>query len=175
MTCERLLLARAVCLAAVALGAGAAVALVIWILAASAKARALLDLSFVAPEPSVGVALDTAATNLSLAAAVLLAALVLLGWPRFRRVLDLLLAMLLALNCLVLGTAAGGYGTRLLETLALHGPVELAAFALAGAAYLAARTDELTLPDLGAAMVLAVALLLAAALIETYAPVGENR
>ena len=74
-----------------------------------------------------------------------------------------------------LGAAAGGYGPRLLETLALHGPLELAGFALAGAAYLAARTQQLTLPDLGTTAAVAAVLLLAAAWIETYLSIGADR
>ena len=58
--------------------------------------------------------------------------------------LDVLLGGLLALNAGLLGVAFGGYGGRLLAAVWLHGPLELAAFSLAGGAYLAARARRLT-------------------------------
>lgn len=175
MTLARPLLRRAGALAVAALLAGAAVAVAVWLLGAGAQARELLELDFVGPDPALAVALNTAATNLRLAAAVLLAAYARSRWPWLRPAVDPLMLLLLAVNCLLLGVAAGGYGHRLLATLALHGPPELAGFALAGAAYLAARAQQLTLPNLCATAAGAAALLLAAAWVETYVSLGGTR
>jgi len=81
---------------------------------------------------------------------------------------DALLGVQVAVNLLVVGASVGAYGQRMLAALLPHGPLELAAFALALTVYARARQGALTVPraaTLGAAALLALAL---AALLESY-------
>jgi putative Mn2+ efflux pump MntP len=94
---------------------------------------------------------------------------------RLRRPLDVTLALVLLLNTTAVGIALGAYGSRLLASVALHGPLELAAFSLAGGAYLAARAGELGAGRLAIAAGLAVVLVAAGAVAETYVQIGAAR
>ncbi len=149
-------------------------ALLVWALGAGHYARQLLGFPFDPPARRPGEALEIAATNLRLVAASLLAALVVRVRPQLRRLFDITLVVVLALNTATVGVALGAYGTRLLGALVLHGPLELAAFALAGSAYLAARAGELSIGRLPGVAVVAVALVGAGAVVETYVQIGAG-
>jgi protein-S-isoprenylcysteine O-methyltransferase Ste14 len=159
-----------VALAGVALTAGTA--LLVRLLDADHQARQLLGFDFNPPARRPGQAIEIGATNLRLVAAALLAAVVVHGRPQLRRPLDATLAVVLALNTATLGVALGAYGTRLIGAVALHAPLELAAFLLAGGAYLAARGPELTAGGLTAVAAVAVTLVAAGAIVETYVRIG---
>lgn len=162
-----------VALAAVALAA--VTALLAGALSARVAARGLLAFRFDGPAREPGAALDVAATNLRLVAACLVAACAVRLRPRLRPLLDGVLGGLLALNGIAVGLAAAGYGGRLLASLAAHGPPELAAFALAGGGYLAARAGELSTAELTVVAAAAVTLIAVAAVLETYVEVGPAR
>ncbi len=149
-------------------------ALLVWGLGASAHARQLLGFPFDPPARRPGEALEIAATNFRLVAASVLAALVVRLRPQLRRLFDITLVVVLALNTAALGVALGAYGSRLVDAVALHAPLELAAFALAGCAYLAARDGDLTAAGLALVAVLAVTLVAAGAAVETYVQIGAG-
>jgi hypothetical protein len=92
-----------------------------------------------------------------------------------RPVLDAVLAALLAVNAAAVGVAFGAYGTRIATAIALHLPLELAAFSLAGGAYMQACEQPLSTRTLGAVAALSAVLLIAAATLETCAPLGGLR
>jgi len=152
-----------------------ATALITWALGAEATASRLLGLRFEEPARNPRAALDVVATNLRLVAACLAAACAVRLRPQLEPPLDAILGGLLALNAIVIGLAAAGYGGRLLASLAAHGPAELAGFAAAGGAYLAARTGELSTAELASVAAAAVALIAAAAALETYVAIGGER
>jgi hypothetical protein len=79
---------------------------------------------------------------------------------------ELLLAGLIAANLAVVGAALGAYGTRMIRAVLPHGPVELAAFALATALYLQGRHRPLAVPHMLATGTASLALLAIAALLE---------
>jgi hypothetical protein len=140
----------------------------------AAAAREWLVFEFTPPAASAGAALAVAAGNLRLAAAVLLAALLVRQRPATRPVLDVVVAGLAALNACAAGVALAAYGVRLLEAVAAHGALELTGFAIAGGAYLAARRGALDPPRLAAAAAVSTGLLAAAAVVETYVPIGAE-
>ena len=70
---------------------------------------------------------------------------------------------------LVVGAAVGGYGTRMVRAMLPHGPVEVAAYALALALYLLGRSRPLPTARLAGTIATSVALLAVAALLETFA------
>jgi hypothetical protein len=122
------------------------------------------------PRQALQIALD----NGRLAAGTLICALVVPHLPpSTRRVLDLSLALLLALNAAAIGVAFAGYGRRVLAAVALHLPLELAALSLAGGTYLSTRRHPIGLATLSRVAVLCLLLLMAAATVETYvSPLG---
>jgi hypothetical protein len=72
---------------------------------------------------------------------------------------------------LVVGSAVGAYGWRMVLSMLPAGPVELAAFALAASVYLHSRRTEIVRGQIGAparAAALSFTVLLLAAVIETY-------
>ena len=77
------------------------------------------------------------------------------------------LAGAIAANVLVVGAALGGYGTRMVRAMLPHGPVELAAYALALALYLQGRRRALPDPHAGGSIAASVALLAARRALET--------
>jgi hypothetical protein len=88
-------------------------------------------------------------------------------WPALRIALDLLLALLLVGNALLVGAALGAYGGPLLRLIAPHTALELAAAATATAGYLDARRARAARPArLAASAGAATVLLVAGALIE---------
>jgi hypothetical protein len=161
----------------VALGAAAlagASALLVWAPGAGAQVRQLLGFGFSGPARDPQAALEIAATNLRLVGACLLGAWAVGRRPELRLACDAALGLLLALNAAAVGVALGAYGTQMLQAVALHGPLELAAFAWGGGAYLAARRDPLSASRLAAAAAAASAFALAGAWFETYVQLGGN-
>jgi hypothetical protein len=127
-------------LSAVTLVAVALTALAVLALGLGDDARARFALTLPAPRGTWAHAGDILLNNvrvtvLPLGAALLVARLPVAG----RRVLDVVLIAVLALNAALVGAALGAYGWPLARALAPHGLLELAAFAIAGAAYTAAR------------------------------------
>jgi hypothetical protein len=175
MTAARALVSPAVQLAALALAALTVCALVVAAVGAAPRVRSELDFGFVAPPRRPGAALDIAATNLRLGGAALVAAWVVQLHPKLRPLPDAALGLVAILNLAVVGFALAAYGPPLLESVAPHGLLELAAFAVCGSAYLAARRRDLTSRQLAAAAALATALLALAALTETYLRLGAAR
>jgi hypothetical protein len=138
-------------------------------------ARELLGLSFAAPSREPGEALQAVATNIRYVAAPVGAAWAVISTPCPRLPLDLTLGATFVLNVGVIGVALGAYGTRTLHSIAAHWPPELAAFALAGGAYLAARGAALTARGLIPVAGLAFALVALGAVLETYVQIGGPR
>lgn len=176
---RRELLAAAARIAGLALAAIAAVAAAVTVLAAPA-ARAWLDYRFTGLPANVGEVLSILAHNARLLGApigLLLIAQATLHSGRQARFLcalrtagESLLAGAIAANVLVLGAALGAYGPRMARALLPHGPVELAAFALALALYTTGRHARLTLRDAGAVAAVSVGLLAVAAALEVFVP-----
>lgn len=81
---------------------------------------------------------------------------------------ELILAGVIAANVLVVGAGLGGYGLRMARAELPHGPVELAAYALALALYLQGRRRALPRSHLARVVALSVALLAIAAGLETF-------
>ena len=168
------LAARSAATAAGLLAAIAAVAVAVRLAGATSAARSSLGFEFSRPPATLGEALAIAAANLRLAGAVLLGALLAGLLPALRPALDVLVGGLAGLNAAAVGVALAAYGTRLLEAVAAHAPVELAAFAVAGGAYLSARRQPLDGRHLVAAVSACVGLLVGAAVLETYVRVGAG-
>ena len=70
---------------------------------------------------------------------------------------------------LVVGAALGAYGTRMARAMLPHGPVELAAFALALGLHLHGRRRALPAGRIAAAIAASVVLLAIAAVLEVFA------
>ena len=81
---------------------------------------------------------------------------------------ELILAGVIAANVLVVGAGLGGYGLRMARAELPHGPVELAAYALALALYLQGRRRALPRSHLARVVAVSVALLAIAAGLETF-------
>jgi hypothetical protein len=79
-----------------------------------------------------------------------------------------LLAGLIAANVLVVGASLGAYGPRMARAMLPHGPLELAAFALALALYLQGRRRARPVRYLLTTGATSVLLLAAAAALETF-------
>ena len=76
------------------------------------------------------------------------------------------------INALTIGMSLGAYGWRMMLSMLPAGPVELTAFALAASVYMRSRRQAITrgeIPGVAGTATLALALLFAAALLETYA------
>ena len=73
---------------------------------------------------------------------------------------------MIAANLAVVGAALGAYGTRMVRAVLPHGPVELAAFALAIALYLQGRHRAIAVRHLIATGAASLGLLAAAAVLE---------
>jgi hypothetical protein len=175
MSATRLLVGAALRLAAGALALVALGALLVAALGVGPWARDQLAFRFAEPARRPGAAFDVAAANARLAAAALLSAWAVRHRPGLRAALDPVLGLVAAANLALLAVALGAYGRPLLESVALHGPLELAAFAVCAAAYLAARQQELDRNALVGAGAAAFALLAAAAIVETHLQLGAAR
>jgi hypothetical protein len=174
MTAARPLRRPAARIAGALLATVAAVAALVRLTGLTSAARELLAFDFARPPATAAEAAATAAGNLRLAGAVLLAALVVELRPSVRPALDAVVATLAALNTGAAGLALAAYGRRLIEAVAAHAGLELAAFATAGGAYLSARRGALRLGSLAAAAAACAALLSAAAVVETYVRIGGD-
>lgn len=137
-----------------------------------AEMRAQLGFGFTPPDGELSEAASLAFHNMRLAAAALLAAAVVMRFPRARRPFDLALGLLAFLNATALGLAFGAYGLRLAAAVALHLPLEAVAFSLAGGVYLTAARAALSGRQLAACAALSALLLLAAALAESFFALG---
>jgi len=81
---------------------------------------------------------------------------------------ELILAGAIVANLLVVGAGLGAYGERMARAELPHGPVELAAYALALALYLQGRKRILPAGHLAKVVAASVALLALAATLETF-------
>lgn len=154
----------------------AAVALVTAV-CAGGPVRALLGFGFGHVRRDAAAALSIFDNNIELlcvplAMAVILQARRQLERPRGRRQYTLfcdVVAIAPAIkNAIIVGLAVGAYGTRMVLAMLPAGPVEIAAFAVAGYVYLASRnaTTPTRLRTLAWPAVAAVVLLAAAAAVE---------
>lgn len=144
MSRQRQLLRNACSVAAAALGIAAAVALLVQGLGLAAAVRHALGFTFSGVPRTHSAAIDIAAHNGAIAAAPLLAARAHLRMGRWgRHGTAAVLALVGVANAAAIGIALGAYGTRALRSLMPHGPLELAAFSIAGGAYMQACRREL--------------------------------
>ncbi len=170
----------AAAVAAVIAAATVAVAVAVRLTAAE-PTRLLLDFPFAGLAARPESALGILATNLRLLLAALAATLIVQSpWcaPRVGRrsalgllvvsTLDTLVSLQTAFNTVFAGAALGAYGSRMATAMLPHGPLELAAFALALALYLQARHGPLPTRRLVAVAAGCAALLAIAAALETY-------
>lgn len=152
----------------------AAVALGVALAGQRDTARTELAFGFPTAPRELAHAAAIAAHNARYAAAVLIACLA-VGWaPTLRVVLDAALAALLGFNATLIGVALGAYGLRLAQAIAVHGTLELAAFALVGGAYLRARSGELGWGELTLAAAGSLLLVAAAGLLEAWVAPGAR-
>jgi hypothetical protein len=168
------LVGRSALTAAGLVAAIAAVAMTLRLAGATSTVRRSLAFEFSRPPATPGEALAVAGGNLRLVGAVLLAALLVGLRPEIRPALDLVVGALAGLNAATAGVALAAYGTRLLKAVAAHASLELAAFAVAGGAYLSARRHPLDGGQLIAAAAASGLLLAAAAVLETYVQIGAR-
>jgi hypothetical protein len=139
-------------------------------------ARRTLRFGFGGLERTPTEALGIAAHNARIAAGTLLCAMIAPRLPRCARALvALMLATVLAFNAATVGVAVGAYGGRVAAAIAFHLPVELAALALAGGAYLSTSRRPLAPVELLQVAALCALLLIIAAALETYPPLGGVR
>jgi hypothetical protein len=82
---------------------------------------------------------------------------------------DTLLLLEVAFNTALVGAALGAYGDRMAAAVLPHGPIEVAAYALALALYLRARRTPVALRHLAAVAAICIAALALAAVLETFA------
>jgi hypothetical protein len=166
------LLERAARIYACAIAAAAGCACAVRVLGVDTWARAQLDLEPTPPSASSPATAAVAATNLRLVAAAFVGAFAVQHVRAIRPPVDAALGALAALNLAVMGLAFGGYGVRLAAAVVAHGTLELAGFAIAASAYLAARRAQLRGRLLTAAAILAAVSLGLAALVETRIHAG---
>ena len=79
-----------------------------------------------------------------------------------------LLAAGVSANAIVVGASLGAYGSRMVRAVLPHGPVELAAYAVALALYVEGRDKPLPASHVLAIAALSISLLAFAALLETF-------
>jgi Stage II sporulation protein M len=150
----------------------------------AAEARRALDFPFAGVAPRLDTVLSIFANNARLLTAVFAAlAITQSPWvavaPAFRgapgcvllAAADTVLALSVALNTLVVGTALGAYGGRMVAAMLPHGPVELASYALALALYLRARRQRVATRHIAAVGTACTAGLALAAVLETFVSV----
>lgn len=164
----------AVALAAAMTAAALAVAVVVH-LALAVEVRQRLDFGFAGVPATPDAALSIFAANTRLLAVVFAATALTQvqcnerAAALLRGVTDSVLALEVALNTIVVGAALGAYGTRMLAAVLPHGPIELAAFALALALYVRARRARLSRRHIAAVATACVSGLALAAALETFA------
>jgi hypothetical protein len=120
--------------------------------------------------------LGVAAHNARIAVATLLgAAAVSRSAGRTRVLIEAALATVFAVNAASIGIAIGAYGSAAIAALALHAPVEFAAFSLAGGALLQARRQSIATRALVLVAAGCAALLVVAAALETSVGIAGLR
>lgn len=131
--------------------------------------RHLLGFDFGGIPRTPGEALRIAAHNGWMAALALIAAAIVsrVDAPA-RAFLDASLAMLLIVNAALVGVTVGAYGGRGFTAVAPHTPIEFAALALGGGAYMHARKQAIAIHALALTALMCASLLGTAALLETY-------
>lgn len=171
------LTARAVTVAAATLGVCALAAAAVR-LGDPHAAREALGFTFAGIPDRIGEAASILVNNLTaLAAPGVAIALVL--WSRrpgvdrvparlARGVGIVVLGFGFAINTLLIGASVGAYGERMVSAMLPHGPIELAAYSLALAAFLEVRAGRLDGRRALAALATSAALLVIAAPVETY-------
>lgn len=156
--------------AAIAASVVVVTALAVTVSGLGEETRAAVGFGFAGVDRSPAEAAGIALHNAKIAGGVLLCAAI---TPRLTRcsrgLLDLVIAIVLALNAAAVGIAIGAYGSRALRALAPHAPLELAGLSLAGGAYTHARKQPLTLVALAIVECASGLLLVVAATLETYA------
>ena len=146
------------------------------------ETRRLLDFGFAGMPARLDTAVSIFAHNARLLAAVFGAILVAQSpWLAGRDIrhlpvmsllaaaVDAVLALGVAANVALVGAALGAYGVRMAVAMLPHGPLELAAYALALALYLQARRGPMTARHVLAVGALCLGGLALAALLETFA------
>ena len=175
-TCRLAVRVSAAIIAAIATGA------IVTRLLAAAPTRRWLDYPFTGVPAGAGEAAVIAAHNgrvISGVLGLLLIAQVALREPAgpglvqraLRGAGEALLTGQLAANVLIVSASLGAYGPRMARALLPHGPLELAAFALALALYLQGRRRQLPLGHVAATGAASALLLAAAAALETFVSV----
>jgi hypothetical protein len=170
------LIALSLCGVAAA-GAGLVVAI------GTAEAREWLGFSFVELPRRPGEVLSILVNNLALLAAIVVAGLIAQFERRLRsrgpgdaadrlargvvRCLDVVVAGSATVHALIVGVGTGGYGGEMVAALLPHGPLELAAYSIAIALYVAARREPVA-PGRWGLIGISVLLLVIAAPIEVY-------
>jgi hypothetical protein len=148
----------------------------------AAEARRLLGFGFAGVPARLETAVSIFAGNARLLAAVFAAILVAQSpWLADRdaargpvisaltAAVDSVLALSVAVNVVLVGAALGAYGDRMAVAMLPHGPLELAAYALALAMYLQARRGPIAARHVLAVAALCLGGLALAALLETFA------
>jgi len=138
----------------------------------SVAVRAALDLTLAPgrnPPPSAGHSLALAAHNIPIAAWPLLLGVARIEHsPRARRAADILVLACLLVNAAPVGAALGAYGVRLLPYVPQL-PLEWAGLALGYASWLVGRRRALTARERATWLAALVVVLIAAAVVESYA------
>ena len=135
--------------------------------------RQALRLGFGGVDRSLAEVVWIAAHNARVAGATLACAAAAPRLPRHvRQLVDAVLAIVLSLNAGAVGAAYGAYGGRALAATAPHLPIEFAGLSLAGGAYLRTRIGAVRAPELAVVAAACALLLIAAAFLETYVPLG---
>jgi hypothetical protein len=177
---RRLALSVAAAVTLTTLGVAAAVR-VGW----AAEMRALLGFGFAGVSARPSTATSIFANNALLLAAVFAAILIAQSpWlagagtaPRAERgpvggvllaAVDTVLALGVAVNTALVGAALGAYGARMGVAMLPHGPLELAAYAIALALYLQARRGPLTVGPVAATATTCLSLLAVGSVLETF-------
>ncbi len=120
------------------------------------------------PTPgSLHEAAEIAATNARVVAAVLLAAWGVSRAPIVKPFLDALVVLVGGVNAALIGCAIGSYGIGALPWL-VHAPLEVAALAVAAAAYRCSRAQPPGAPPYRSVAVGCAGLVAAAAVVESY-------
>jgi hypothetical protein len=168
--------ARAAACAAAAALVAAVSAAVIAVSGLADDVRRTLRFGFGGLERTPAEVLRIAAHNARFAAGTLVCAALAPRLPRrTRAIVALMLATVLAFNAAAVGIALGAYGGRGAAAIALHLPVEFAALSVAGGAYLSTSRRALSPAELLYVAVLCLLLLVVAATLEAYLPLGGIR
>lgn len=142
----------------------------------AARLRDALGFGFAGVPSTWPHVVDIAAHNAAIAAVPLSAAVAVEhGAARRTSAISAVLVGLLIANSVAVGLALGAYGSRAAVSLAPHAPLEFAAFAVAGAAYMQTRRHAVGLRSLaGVAAVVLLPLVVAAFLEVFVSPDGAS-